>query len=51
MWAHGMFPKGDFAGTIARVENVCRTRRLEVGPPYFTSTHTQSTWGVRGVRS
>ncbi len=30
-WAHGMFPKGDFASTIARVENVCRTRRMEVG--------------------
>ncbi|ORY31033.1 replication fork protection component Swi3-domain-containing protein [Naematelia encephala] len=29
MWAHGMFPKGDFAGTISRVEAVCRTRRME----------------------
>ncbi|OCF40934.1 hypothetical protein I317_05293 [Kwoniella heveanensis CBS 569] len=29
MWAHGMFPKGDFAHTINRVEVVCRTRRME----------------------
>jgi len=31
MWAHDMFPKGDFAGTIRRVETVCKTRRMEVG--------------------
>lgn len=30
MWAHGMFPKGDFMGTMQRVEVVCRTRRMEV---------------------
>ncbi|ORX38877.1 replication fork protection component Swi3-domain-containing protein [Kockovaella imperatae] len=30
MWAHGMFPKGDFHGTIARVEVVCRKRRMEM---------------------
>ncbi|RXK37489.1 hypothetical protein M231_05210 [Tremella mesenterica] len=29
MWAHGMFPKGDFAGTISRVEKVCHSRRME----------------------
>lgn len=31
MWAHGMFPKGDFAHTVQRVETVCTTRRMEVG--------------------
>jgi len=30
LWAHGMFPKGDFEGTIKRVETICRTRRMEV---------------------
>ncbi|WVF69950.1 hypothetical protein IAT40_004735 [Kwoniella sp. CBS 6097] len=30
MWAHGMFPKGDFAHTVNRVEVVCRTRRMEM---------------------
>ncbi|KAK4687832.1 replication fork protection complex subunit TIPIN/Csm3/Swi3, partial [Tremellales sp. Uapishka_1] len=29
MWAHGMFPKGDFKHTLVRVETVCRTRRME----------------------
>ncbi|WOO83793.1 Chromosome segregation in meiosis protein 3 [Vanrija pseudolonga] len=29
MWAHGMFPKGDFAHTVQRVETVCTTRRME----------------------
>ncbi|WVR04564.1 hypothetical protein IAU60_001571 [Kwoniella sp. DSM 27419] len=29
MWAHGMFPKGDFAHTINRVEVICRSRRME----------------------
>ncbi|KAL1406269.1 chromosome segregation in meiosis-related protein [Vanrija albida] len=29
MWAHGMFPKGDFAHTVQRVETVCATRRME----------------------
>ena len=35
LWAHGMFPKGDFEGTIKRVETVCRSRRMEVSltPP------------------
>jgi hypothetical protein len=31
LWAHGMFPKGDFEGTIKRVETICRSRRMEVG--------------------
>lgn len=31
MWAHGMFPKGDFAHTMHRTETVCRSRRMEVG--------------------
>ncbi|WVQ97993.1 hypothetical protein IAU59_005113 [Kwoniella sp. CBS 9459] len=30
MWAHGMFPKGDFAHTVNRVEVVCRSRRMEM---------------------
>lgn len=30
LWAHGMFPKGDFEGTIKRVETLCRGRRMEV---------------------
>ena len=30
MWAHGMFPKGDFQNTIAKVETMCRKRRMEV---------------------
>ncbi|WWC59334.1 uncharacterized protein I303_101886 [Kwoniella dejecticola CBS 10117] len=29
MWAHGMFPKGDFQHTINRVEVICRSRRME----------------------
>ncbi|WRT64841.1 uncharacterized protein IL334_001777 [Kwoniella shivajii] len=29
MWAHGMFPKGDFQHTINRVEVICRTKRME----------------------
>ncbi|OWZ67124.1 hypothetical protein AYX14_02134 [Cryptococcus neoformans] len=29
MWAHGMFPKGDFAHTMHRTETVCRSRRME----------------------
>ncbi|EJT52960.1 hypothetical protein A1Q1_00707 [Trichosporon asahii var. asahii CBS 2479] len=28
VWAHGMFPKGDFKYTIGRVEAVCRTNRM-----------------------
>lgn len=31
MWAHGMFPKGNFAYTIGRAEVVCRTGRMQVG--------------------
>ena len=31
MWAHKMFPKGDFAHTIQRVEVMCRGRRMNVG--------------------
>lgn len=30
IWAHRMFPKGDFMGTMTRVENNLRTRRMEV---------------------
>lgn len=30
VWAHGMFPKGDFKYTIGRVEAVCRTNRMIV---------------------
>jgi replication fork protection complex subunit Csm3/Swi3 len=30
LWAHQMFPRGDFMGTVTRVENVLRTRRMEV---------------------
>lgn len=30
MWAHHMFPKGDFAHTLERVEVVCRKRRMVV---------------------
>lgn len=30
IWAHRMFPRGDFMGTMTRVENVLRTRRMEV---------------------
>lgn len=30
VWAHGMFPKGDFRYTIGRVEAVCRTNRMIV---------------------
>ncbi|WWC67871.1 uncharacterized protein I206_101788 [Kwoniella pini CBS 10737] len=29
MWAHGMFPKGDFQHTINRVEVICRSKRME----------------------
>ncbi|WVQ83388.1 hypothetical protein IAT38_005529 [Cryptococcus sp. DSM 104549] len=29
LWAHGMFPKGDFAHTMLRVETECRSRRME----------------------
>lgn len=32
LWAHQMFPRGDFMGTVTRVENVLRTRRMEVSP-------------------
>lgn len=33
-----MFPRGDFMGTMGRVENVLRTRRMEVGlGSYFFS--------------
>jgi replication fork protection complex subunit Csm3/Swi3 len=30
LWAHGMFPKGDFESTVLKVENVCRKRRMDV---------------------
>jgi replication fork protection complex subunit Csm3/Swi3 len=30
LWAHGMFPKGEFAYTIGRVEKVARTARMVV---------------------
>lgn len=33
VWAHGMFPKGDFRYTIGRVEAVCRTNRMIVSAP------------------
>lgn len=29
IWAHRMFPRGDFMDTMTRVENVLRTRRME----------------------
>ncbi|WVW78555.1 hypothetical protein I302_100511 [Kwoniella bestiolae CBS 10118] len=29
MWAHGMFPKGDFQHTVNRVEVICRSKRME----------------------
>jgi replication fork protection complex subunit Csm3/Swi3 len=35
IWAHRMFPRGDFMGTMNRVENVLRTRRMEVSPGSF----------------
>ncbi|KAL7421541.1 chromosome segregation in meiosis-related protein [Cryptotrichosporon argae] len=28
LWAHRMFPKGDFAHTVSRIEAVCRSRRM-----------------------
>ncbi|RSH86506.1 uncharacterized protein EHS24_004766 [Apiotrichum porosum] len=28
MWAHSMFPRGEFLQTMQRVETVCRTRRM-----------------------
>lgn len=30
LWAHSMFPKGDFSYTVQRVEAVCRKRLMEV---------------------
>lgn len=30
MWAHSMFPRGEFLQTMQRVETVCRTRRMMV---------------------
>jgi len=50
LWAHGMFPKGDFEGTIKRVETICRTRRMEVSficPSFLVSQsvrHRESTF-------
>lgn len=38
LWAHGMFPKGDFASTVSRVETVCRTKQMEVGAPLSLSS-------------
>jgi replication fork protection complex subunit Csm3/Swi3 len=37
MWAHKMFPKGEFAQTIQRVEVMCRGRRMNVSDTISTS--------------
>ncbi len=46
MWAHGMFPKGEFAYTIGRVEKVARTARMVVS--CGASTLTQN--AIKGLR-
>jgi hypothetical protein len=40
IWAHRMFPRGDFMGTMGRVENVLRTRRMEVSPLHPPFSHS-----------
>ncbi|RSH92096.1 hypothetical protein EHS25_008508 [Saitozyma podzolica] len=52
IWAHGMFPKGDFASTIARVEVVCRTRRMEnmITPPTNEDLNGLSHSALKGYR-
>ena len=42
IWAHRMFPRGDFMGTMGRVENVLRTRRMEVGLGSYSFSITLS---------
>lgn len=49
IWAHRMFPRGDFMSTMGRVENVLRTRRMEVSPGSYSFSITLSI--VSSVRS
>lgn len=43
VWAHGMFPKGDFRYTIGRVEAVCRTNRMIVSAARMASATSRNT--------
>ena len=31
-WAHEMYPKGQFRDTVGRVEKLCHSKRMAVGP-------------------